>query len=1055
LLLQKITSLVVIVLILILHLILALWALSAGGVLERILAEQAHSHLSGRVAVGAVRIEPLKGLTIEGFEWQPATCARPLVQIDAITLVFDLTRLVAGVPAPREVLIDGPRVFLPKECEPLSSFVSFDTDGKQPSAWPDTEVRWTEGLFAMHGTGTVIEGIQGVLRCTGGEQTVELEELRGSFAQGTVAVQGCLQKASENLTFQVKVEGWGIICGEELEPLLEEIGVIRDYQAFQPEGAVDFVFESDVCRTPRISGRLQLIPRGGSAVYMGYPDRETGVINDGFPISASQLAGLISVRVPGQVEIEHLTGRLPGAGRVDISGTVVTTVEQRARKIDVQAFSAGLDEALIEAIERHAPEVSEALRWLEAHGRASGVVSLDFLRRITGQEQPARRSVTIEAQLENAGVRPRDFPLPVEQIDGTVHFHDRRCTFENLRGTWKRTQLRGAGRVDRNGLSLAIDADHVELDGELLLVLREAYAPMADLIESFRISGDELSVRFEYERSFGGASDASDHSTRRMLITVDLGGCSAHPVGCPVQLERLEGRVVVEVADTRVECIKLVDLRCSHRGSTLCASGLWRDGDWSWYELKGRDQKITGELLAALSILDDDLSQHLDGVTVQGSIGFDLLVDSTGLRLTLDPRLAELESPALPFPLRRMQGCLTWNDTERRLAWDGLVLGLPEGVLELDQGELAFVDGGRILRLQGRGRDLHLQKDLIPLLTSPHFGFVGLPDADGSVDIEEMHLQIVNGDDGRLRNVTGRMELEISDGAVYSGVDLAELYGRFSLDFSKPGLTGPALEMKGEGRRINLAFAGYDLRDMRLRFQIENDELEVSRLESSFYGGLLTGGDDTFRMRISPELPFEGHLALEGADLRRLLVRNGYAFRDISGVLEGSMGIGGRLTDIKTVRAQGRIKVEDGRLWKLPVFSSLLEVIGTLIGFADLPVFEKGSARFVWHQGIVTLDDAVLDSPLLTLNGDGDLTVDSANVRVQFALGPRIPILSDVIAPITNLIKRGIFNLRMIGPYDNMDVSYDSILTSPFGSPDVIIPVRYPPRRKIEAKGRF
>ena len=119
------------------------------------------------------------------------------------------------------------------------------------------------------------------------------------------------------------------------------------------------------------------------------------------------------------------------------------------------------------------------------------------------------------------------------------------------------------------------------------------------------------------------------------------------------------------------------------------------------------------------------------------------------------------------------------------------------------------------------------------------------------------------------------------------------------------------------------------------------------------------------------------------------------------------------------------------------------------------PAFETGSTDFTLKEGILNLENAVLHSSLMTLQGSGALTVDSANVEVQFSVGPSLPIIGDVIAPLTGLIKQGFFNLRVSGDYDNMHVSYDSILTSPFRSGEVTDTARCPAPEKALQLERF
>jgi hypothetical protein len=46
-------------------------------------------------------------------------------------------------------------------------------------------------------------------------------------------------------------------------------------------------------------------------------------------------------------------------------------------------------------------------------------------------------------------------------------------------------------------------------------------------------------------------------------------------------------------------------------------------------------------------------------------------------------------------------------------------------------------------------------------------------------------------------------------------------------------------------------------------------------------------------------------------------------------------------------------------------------------------------------------------------------------------------------------------SLRVTGPYENLNVTYDPILTSPFWSREVIESVRYPTRRKFDFSGGF
>jgi hypothetical protein len=223
------------------------------------------------------------------------------------------------------------------------------------------------------------------------------------------------------------------------------------------------------------------------------------------------------------------------------------------------------------------------------------------------------------------------------------------------------------------------------------------------------------------------------------------------------------------------------------------------------------------------------------------------------------------------------------------------------------------------------------------------------------------------------------------------------------LDIQKLVLEAGRVRGWGEIEALDARIAGRELRDARMTLTYVDGRVTIDNLSGAFEGGRLAslGAEDSGAAKalaIDLASPYRFDLALRMDDVRvdRLLrgvfrssiADHGRADLDLQ--LRGSPG------DVLGLVGSGWVKLDDARLWSIPVMRELFQQLG----FDQTAIFDRMRARLQVRDGRLLVSDAKISSALLNLVGNGTLDFDG---RLHFDLEVRYGIL-DVLGPLTRIL---------------------------------------------------
>lgn len=1049
--LEKLSALAMIPAIIVAEVLVALWVITGSSAMEDAITCALGDSIGGECRADQVSIALFGGIEIGELELVASPDLPPLVWARGVRARFSAERLLSGEFAPEEITIDAAAFWFPSE-SPIETDPA--ADGPKDfslDAIPEMTVRIRRGSVEMEGLPHALDEFDLVVS-SDGDGTI-VAALSGSLAGGTIRVSGSRKPEGARSIYQFQLEGDRIDCSPDLVPFFALIDAVDDYRAFSPKGEVSFRFESDPVAELPVTGRLWLFPHGASVIYLGWPMPGTGVYDERFLYSLENLNGVVTADLPGEVLVEAVEGTI-NEGRLSADGFVRFPPLRSEKRLTFDIRNVDIDEEIIAAVEPHDPTIAAVLKDLGLKGSADIFLTLlSATDRDRSEETDAAGSFEAAVVLRDISICPDFFPLLIEGIRGQVTVKKGNVTFDGIKGSYGGAILTGSGAVDRERISLNLSASNVVVDAGLVDALRDLSEEAAQLVESIHLSGGRLALGIEFESL--QSTEAGEERRVNMGIHISAQGCAARSEVFPLPVDDLRGDVFVRIDDSVLRSLEVENLTAAHEESRLRLGARFDETGLVVLELSGRNQKVTHSLLAALGEAEPGSADWVEGLFTEGFVDFDGAWRDGALTVDFYPRLSRVESPLLPCPLTDLAGTVRWQPASETILIESLSLGIGRGRFVVDSGEVNFLESGTSIRLNGSGHGLDLNlgsSQLAPGHVQELLYHLGMR---GNANVKDAKAEIELGNDGVVESLQGSASVSFDGASMDWPMGITDIFGRIDLDFQLPGAGGGSFELTGGGSYLSFVLEKREFSGVHTDFVLDENGVRLSSLDGNLYGGRVLGDKNTFAMSFDPPCPFRGRLRVRGADLDRLLGRAGYAFKDISGKLNYRLRFEGEMENINRMTAEGRMSVEDGHLWRLPVFSALWGPVVNIFGVGKPPAFETGSTDFTLKEGILNLENAVLHSSLMTLQGSGALTVDSANVEVQFSVGPSLPIIGDVIAPLTGLIKQGFFNLRVSGDYDNMHVSYDSILTSPFRSGEVTDTARCPAPEKALQLERF
>ncbi|MFO0982511.1 MAG: hypothetical protein U1E76_12385 [Planctomycetota bacterium] len=916
-----------------------------------------------------------------------------------------------------------------------------------------------------------VAGVRGSLTLEHGEVHVNVEIPRLQDHGSTAKLTGDVHDVFGRPELAIAFEGHGLAFAPRLRQAFlrpEEKDVI---DSLDPGGTFDVngSITGPLAEHPTLEVRI--LPRDGAGSYLGEYDADEGR-RVGFPYPARHVhAGQVVIK-PDDISIEGLRGEAGATGRFEVNGRILGRPPQQVLDIRVHAERFNVDEGLLHAVEVAAGrDTAEVVRSFHP----GGVTDVDVhLHRDVGE-----RSLRVRIDFLSTGlsVQYQDFPYPIDDIQGTLRLHGGHIVIGPNPGETETdvrpiTAHRDAamfvvrGRLDptssqRVGGSVHVSVVAMPIDQDLRDALgARDEGDIERVFEELRPSAGLVSAEFEMQLDRDGV--ASRHIEARLEKAVLL------PRKFPVRASEVAGALSITRDRDAPLTVSVEDVTGMRAGAPFRVAGaVGTDGQVS-FEVDAEAQPIDAELLVALAVLSPDAAALAHQLEPTGSFAATYRFTSTPGRpqvssVELRPAAVSLKLPILPAPIEELSGLvtITLGASPIQVSIDKARGRFRTGLILVDRAEITPLDGRFGIELYGSASDVPLSQDLGSAVHADVRDIFHDIDPTGKLDISPMAIV--------LEHDTVQQEiirLQFDGDLMLHGVSttfparLSDMRGRIELKV-RHGPKPDPFRVTGAISGLELHVAGQNVTGVSADLLAEPKGIELNHIAGIVAAGVLPPDGNRFFIDLKSPHPFNGRLQFDGLELKQLY--SNWSSRDLSGKLAGFAeysgtfedfpGAGRRLSQLSTI---GKVSVKQGKLWELPFFSTLAR-FGVLraLGIRQTPVFNEGNVDFRVADGHVYLEDIKLSNPALSLAGKGQLGRSGLMINVTPSVGPQIPLISPLLEPVIDVIRKGALTFQVFGPYANPRIRYSPLSIIDWrGSTPVDQPV-LPERKERKLRDRF
>ncbi len=633
----------------------------------------------------------------------------------------------------------------------------------------------------------------------------------------------------------------------------------------------------------------------------------------------------------------------------------------------------------------------------------------------------ARLDVTCDIRLEEGSIHPvegtgsilneSDLSWPLgfglDDCTGSFHLDDSSITIHSFTGSRRdgRIEAHGSASLDGSAVDIEIDLDEIDLaDYAINLLPHDERAHADELWERFQPRGRFDAQILLAAGASGGVIDATLTVTPRSFgITTSQGPVEAH-----------FDSGTLEVHGEIVTCQSLTGTIGSQDGlqAELCLHGHY-GGVAGDLDVTGsvRSGLIHGPVIREISamlsaagatslldqfspegIYDADFSYAKSAGAGVGAFEIDAWIHSLSLgdahaRLELafdTPAHIHARSEALEVsPCRAtfvggsLESC-GWLSTDQNST--------------IDQGEFAF-------ELEAIGTGSHVIAALPPVGRTP-LAAIGFT----CNDILRATTTVRLSRNADLLHSDVSAEIALMDAGIAAGIGVSKLAAKVLLDLSTDA-SGTTLLARIDHGSFSLANRPVTEASAVLRMSPGDSALHVEQFAGSMGDGKVAA---TARVEIHEPYTYESDIALSGVPLAALTMGEDDddpstpAARDVLGLVDGRVGVGGDFTGLTSRRGRGAAVIQQAELARLPIAVALLQI--TQLSLAFNSVVERGDFRFTIDQDVLNFQKFNLSCKDVILDGHGWLNIESTELALRLCNRGTVPIVSDILGGVSNQI---------------------------------------------------
>jgi hypothetical protein len=224
-------------------------------------------------------------------------------------------------------------------------------------------------------------------------------------------------------------------------------------------------------------------------------------------------------------------------------------------------------------------------------------------------------------------------------------------------------------------------------------------------------------------------------------------------------------------------------------------------------------------------------------------------------------------------------------------------------------------------------------------------------------------------------------------------------------------------------------------RNLHARLRVLPDSpavLRVSDLKADLFGGTV-GGEA--RVEFGSPLHYEVLLEALQVRLEEFAKHNLAGQADVQGPARAGLHLVGEGTDLSGLRGNGRLQVDRGKMYRLPLLLDLVKAFG--LRLPDGTAFEQARMTFGIDGPQMRIGQLDLLGSAVSLRGQGTLNLDGSDLNLDFSADwGRVPeLLPAGISDLSQALSDQVFRIKMRGAVG--DVHFDKELL-----PGVVDPIR-------------
>ncbi len=266
-----------------------------------------------------------------------------------------------------------------------------------------------------------------------------------------------------------------------------------------------------------------------------------------------------------------------------------------------------------------------------------------------------------------------------------------------------------------------------------------------------------------------------------------------------------------------------------------------------------------------------------------------------------------------------------------------------------------------------------------------------------------------------------------------AGVTLTEVEGQLACHGYHNGQAIDRLD--GDVVLDQASVLGQPFHHVHARVQVLPDSPQVLRLadlKADLFGGTLGG---QARVEFGPSLRYEVLLEALQVRLEEFARHNLGAEADVHGPVRAGLYLAGEGADLSGLRGNGRLNVDNGKMYRLPLLLDLLKAFGLRV--PDHTAFEQAQVAFLIDGPKVRVGQLDLLGNAISLRGQGTLNLDGTDLNLDFNAdwGRLQQLLPTPVSDLSQAFSNQMLRIKMRGKVG--DVRYDKELL-----PGVIDPLR-------------